>query len=116
MNEILMHFRTSKNIASEISIYDPVETEKGSNTVTILDTLAASDETSCEVELRTDCQKLYRALQQLDIRSRRVIAMRYGLNGNAPCTQKQVAQLLGISRSYVSRIEKAALETLKKAL
>lgn len=115
-NEILMHFRSCKNLSSEISIYDPVETEKSNGTVTILDTLAADDEICSEVELRAECSKLYDAIMKLDIRSRRIIVMRYGLCGNQPCTQKEVAKLLGISRSYVSRIEKSAIEKLRTAL
>ena len=115
-NEILMYFRANKNVGSELSLYDPIETEKDSGTVTLMDTLAAPDEIDAEVELLIDCEKLHAALQRLDLRSRRVVALRYGLFGTPPATQKEVAKALGISRSYVSRIEKAALEQLHDAL
>jgi len=111
-----MYFRANKNVGSELSLYDPIETEKDSGTVTLMDTLAAPDEIDAEVELLIDCEKLHAALQRLDLRSRRVVALRYGLFGTPPATQKEVAKVLGISRSYVSRIEKAALEQLHDAL
>lgn len=115
-NEILMHFRAAKNAGTELSLYDPVETEKDNGSVTILDTLAAPDDISGEAELHADCEKLYRAIGRLDARGREVITLRYGLNGQPPLTQKEVAVRLGISRSYVSRLEKAALSFLREAL
>ena len=115
-NEILMHFRSIRKCSSDVSLFDPVETESGSGSVQIIDTLMADFDLEDTVQLKLDVQRLYDALSSLDERSHRVILLRYGLAGNAPLTQSEIAAQLGISRSYVSRIEKAALEKLKGAL
>ncbi len=113
-NEILMHFRNLKKSASDISINDPLDGEGDGNALTLMDVV--SDEASMidQIDLRIRAEQLYRYVEQtLDPRERTIIRMRYGLYGKVPLTQREIAKKLKISRSYVSRIEKKALERLR---
>ena len=116
-NEILMNFRSKKKTAQDVYLSDPIDTDKDGNALTLLDIMA--DETSMveEIENKMRESKLRRLVRNLpDEREREIIVLRYGLSGREPMTQREVAQRLKISRSYVSRIEKKALERLKTGL
>lgn len=117
-NELLMMLRQEKKKAREISIYDPIGTDKEGNEIIIMDTISAENE--CALNNMITYEYLNRLpgciSSVLSGRERQIIAMRYGLSGGAPLTQKEIAAKLGISRSYVSRIEKRALSKLKGCL
>lgn len=113
-NEILMHLRRIRNQKTEISLYDPVGVDKEGNEVTLLDILGSRGATVQEsVELEEEKRLLQKHLYVLDEKERYVMRLRYGLGNQQRLTQKQIAAKLGISRSYVSRIEKKALEKLR---
>ncbi len=116
-NEILMHFRATKKTAGELSLSDPIETDKEGNALALMDIISSDDNALEQVEMQDTCASLYKSLSVLDDRERTIIAMRYGLfECTQPLTQREIADKCGISRSYVSRIEKRALEKLKNAL
>ncbi len=117
-NQIKMYFRKNKHRSAEVYMNDPIDTDKNGNEITLADIFSDSSNIDDEVDLRIDMQKLYRFVDtQLDDREKDIIVRRYGLsvNGRAskPLTQREVADKLGISRSYVSRIEKRAIDKLK---
>lgn len=113
-NEILMFFRSTRKTAQDISINEPIDTDKDGNALTLMDTMAVDDTIIDSIDLRMKSQKLYGLLGSvLSGREREIICMRYGLMGHRPQPQRVVAKRLGISRSYVSRIEKRALEKLR---
>lgn len=112
-NEILMHFRAGKKTAQDVSLSDPIDTDKDGHPLSLLDVIADEDTLCEDLELKINSEKLYQYLYDvLDEREREVIVWRYGLKGDG-MAQREVASMLGISRSYVSRIEKKALEKLK---
>ncbi len=114
-NEILMHFRNTKKTAQDISLNETIDTDKDGNPLTLLDIMAVEDNILDELDLKLNSQKLGQFIsEELDERERKIIILRYGLNGEKPMTQKNVAKLLNISRSYVSRIETKALKLLRK--
>lgn len=114
-NEILMFFRSGKKSAQDVSLSDPIDTDKDGNALTILDTMAVDDTIVESIDLKMKSQRLYRYLQSvLTLREREVVCRRYRLLGFSPQPQRMVAKRLGISRSYVSRIEKKALEKLRQ--
>lgn len=115
-NEILMVLRAGKNQKKDISLYEPLGQDKEGNEVSLIDVLQ-SDKNSMDEELELQYAKaeLLKNLEILDLRERKIIALRYGLGQGEKHTQKQVAEIMGISRSYVSRIEKKALESLRVA-
>ena len=112
-NEILMHFRSRKKTACEVSINEAIDTDKEGNPLTYGDIISVEDTIADDLDtaIRSDAAKKI-ILRRLDPRARRVICLRYGLFGNDAMTQREVAERMGISRSYVSRIEKAALEEI----
>ena len=114
-NEILMLFRAGKKYAREVSIYEPIGTDKDGETVNLLDVLETDGiEALDQVILKQDIQRLYEAVKEnLTKTERTVIRLRYGLFGTKERTQREIAGTLGISRSYVSRIEKKAIEKLR---
>lgn len=113
-NEILMYFRNKKKSAQDVYISDPIDTDKDGNALTLLDIMATDDNIFDIIDLRIKSDRLYILLQQcLEPRDRQILAMRYGLYGTPPLTQREVAKKLGISRSYVSRIEKRAILELR---
>ena len=113
-NEILMHFRSQKKLSAEVSINETIDVDRDGNPLTYMDVIAAEDNMEEEIDLKVKGAMVRRLVGEvLDERERQIIVLRYGLSGNEPYTQREVAQLLGISRSYVSRIEKGALETLR---
>lgn len=117
-NELLMYIRLEKKKAREVSIYESVGTDKEGNEVSYLDVIGNNDENTLNVLILSDnVVQLYEVLNRLpDDKGKQVIVLRYGLYGRTPMTQKQVARLLGISRSYVSRIEKKALLALRRGM
>ncbi len=115
-NEILMHFRALKKSVGDIYMEQPIETDKDGNQLTLMDTLADDVLVADKIELSLRTEKLYECIGKcLDKRECEIIVRRYGLFGRNPLTQRETAKLLGISRSYVSRIEKKALSKLKNA-
>ena len=111
-NEILMHLRSNKKRAQDVSLSEPIDTDKDGHPLSLLDVIADDDTLAEDLELKVNGEKLRRYIYEvLDEREREVIAWRYGLKGDG-MAQREVATMLGISRSYVSRIEKKALEKL----
>lgn len=117
-NEILMSIRASKRLSREVSLSLPIGTDKDGNEISLNDILGTdSDEIVDLINLKIQVGKLYEAMDScLSAREKKIIAARYGLDGNEPRPQREIAKQLGISRSYVSRIEKKALEKLRSAL
>ena len=115
-NEILMLFRAGKKFSREVSIYDPIGTDKDGETVSLMDILETEGKEAIEqIILKQDVKDLYAAYEkELKETEKAVIRMRYGLFGSREHTQREVAKQLGISRSYVSRIEKKAIEKLRE--
>lgn len=117
-NEILMLLRADKKKKQDVSLQEPIGQDKEGNTISWDDVLVYEDESVTEqVDLAMNKKELLAAMQQeLTLRERDVLERRYGLKGNKEETQRQVAKSMGISRSYVSRIEKKALEKLQKKM
>lgn len=116
-NEILMHFRTLKKTAGDVYISDAIDTDKDGNSLYLQDIIADETNMTDTVDLKLQSEKLYQGINDLlSQREQSVIIMRYGLGGHRQMTQREVALKLNISRSYVSRIEKKALETLRKGV
>ncbi len=114
-NEILMYFRNLKKTAQDVYISDPIDKDKDGNTLTLIDVIADECDIEDEIDTKIKVEKLKVILSgTLDEREYEIIKMRYGLCGEEELTQREIAKKLNISRSYVSRIEKAALEKLKK--
>ncbi len=117
-NEILMSIRASKRYSKEVSLSLPIGTDKDGNEISLNDILGSdTDEIIESISLKIQVGKLYQAIDStLTRREKSIIVARYGLDGNEPKPQREIAAELGISRSYVSRIEKKALEKLRKKL
>jgi len=116
-NEILMHFRSQKKHSCEVSINEAIDTDKDGNPLTYIDIISCDDTIAEDIDLRLNTRKAIELIRtRLDERERKIIILRYGLDGRTPVTQRELAEKLGISRSYVSRIEKSALEKLKAGL
>lgn len=117
-NEILMYLRSYKKVASEVYLNEPIGKDKDDNEVTLLEVLE-NDEKSIEeeIDLKIKIKKLYDKMSKvLKERERKILEMRYGLRGTEPITQHEIAKMLGISRSYVSRIETKAIGKLSKEI
>lgn len=117
-NEILMSIRASRKLKSEISLNQPIGMDQDGNEISFNDILGTDDDEIIDsISLKIQVSKLYDAIHHvLTPREQQVIIKRYGLDGREPLPQREIAKLLKISRSYVSRIEKKALEKLKDAL
>ena len=114
-NEILMHFRNGKKSAQDMSLDDSIDTDKDGNPLTLIDILAVDDDFTKNLERETYLSKLRKFIDEtLDEREKKIIDMRFGLDGSKPKTQQEIADILGISRSYISRIEKKSLDLLRK--
>jgi RNA polymerase sporulation-specific sigma factor len=113
-NEILMHLRSLKKSRKDVSLHDPIGTDKEGNEITLIDILGTeADDVADKVQLKIEKSKIYHHLDILDPREQEVIRGRFGLeHGGDERTQREIAKELGISRSYVSRIEKRALMKL----
>ncbi len=117
-NEILMVLRAKKHLPSEVSLSESIGSDKEGNEVTLMDIIPSDEEEIEEnYEKKQSVKKLYKSIKGcLDERERLIIEMRYGLNDGKPVPQRKIAKLLDISRSYVSRIEKKAVEKLRDSL
>lgn len=116
-NEILMHFRSQKKSMGDVSLSDVLETDGEGNNLSFMDVLAQEDEMSERIGNMELCGKLREIIKtSLNKREGQIIMLRYGLLGKPPMTQRETAKECGISRSYVSRIEKKALDKLKNAM
>ena len=116
-NEILMHLRKTSNQRGEVSIDEPLNTDWDGNELLLSDVLGTEEDMVMKpLEEDTDRQLLACALDRLEERERVIITLRFGLDGNPERTQKEVADLLGISQSYISRLEKRIIERLKKEI
>ncbi|MBR6533493.1 MAG: RNA polymerase sporulation sigma factor SigK [Clostridia bacterium] len=114
-NEILMFFRNQKKSAQDVYISDPIDTDKEGNALSLIDVIADKSDIVEELDTKFKLQKLKSILNKtLDKRELEIIELRYGIGSNPELTQREIAKKLGISRSYVSRIEKSALEKLRK--
>jgi len=117
-NEILMSIRAGKKIQNEVSLQDPIGIDKEGNEITLIDVCCSEDTNITEeVELKMQIRKLYEKMKEvLKKREKLVLELRYGLINGISKTQKEIASMLGISRSYVSRIEKKAIKKLNEEL
>lgn len=113
-NEILMHFRSQKKLSAEVSLSETIDTDKDGNPLTYSDIICSEDTIVEDLDLKLNCKRAIEIVKTcLTPRERQIIVLRYGLNNNEPITQREIAASLGISRSYVSRIEKSALEKIR---
>lgn len=116
-NEILMHFRAQKRLSAEVSLSETIETDKEGNSLALMDVISADNSEMEHIDMLDTELKLHRLVaERLDAREREIIVMRYGLGNMKPLTQREIAKHCNISRSYVSRIEKKALEKLREGL
>jgi RNA polymerase sporulation-specific sigma factor len=115
-NEILMYLRSSKKTQCEVSLDEPIGSDKEGNFISLIDVLESNETQPFEqVDLKINTKKLYNDIdEKLSEREKLIISLRYGLTGKREKTQKEIAKMLNISRSYVSRIEKKAIEKLKE--
>lgn len=112
-NEILMYYRSRKKLRSELSIFEPIGSDKDGNELSFIDVLGTDPETVIDtVSGKFESERLWSKLENLNIQEKRVLILRYGLKGGLSFTQREIAKKLGISRSYVSRIEKKAITRL----
>ena len=108
-----MYFRSQRKLSQEVSLSEPIDGDGDGDALSLMDVLSCDDDLLEQVELSDRQQLLHRYLQQaLDAREKEIVLLRYGLSGHPPMAQREVAQRCGISRSYVSRIEKKALSKL----
>ena len=116
-NEILMYFRKLKHHQKEVSMGDTIDVDREGNPLTYMDVIASEENMTEDVDRKLCSAKALRLVDSvLDARERQIIRLRYGLGGGEPLAQREVAQKLGISRSYVSRLEKAAIDKLYAAM
>ena len=117
-NELLMYFRSRKKLSREISLYEPIGTDKEGNQIRLLDIVESTEpELPDTVEFRKNFIRLYQLFPKvLSRREQYILCHRYGLYNSMPLTQREIAETLGISRSYVSRIEKRAIEKMRQHL
>ena len=117
-NEILMYLRSTKKLGAEVFLEDPIGKDKDDNTVTLQEVLENNERNiEDEVDLKFKRKKLYQKMKEIvKIREKTILELRYGLDGNKPKTQNEIAKSMGISRSYVSRIETKAIEKLAKEI
>lgn len=116
-NEILMYLRKTANQKSELSFDEPLNTDWDGNELLLSDILGTDEDLVVQpLEADVDRQLLHQALERLEEREKHIITLRFGLDGHRECTQKEVADLLGISQSYISRLEKRIIARLKKEI
>ena len=117
-NEILMNFRAQKKRSAEISINETIDVDRDGNPLTYMDIISTNEDLGDDLDRKTQIERALKLIKnKLDERERQIIVMRYGLFGlKRSYTQKEIAERLNISRSYVSRIEKSALDKLRSAL
>lgn len=117
-NEILMHLRSTKKLSAEVYLDDPIGKDKDDNTVTLQEVLENNEKSiEDEVDLKFKVKKMYQKMKEvLKLREKTILELRFGLDGNKPKTQNQIAEMMGISRSYVSRIETKAISKLAEEI
>lgn len=116
-NEILMHFRAQKKLQGEVSLSDTLEAAGEEGNLSLMDVIAVDDDMLEKLDVQAACEKVRTCVRNcLPERERMIIVRRYGLDGAKPQTQREVAQGCGISRSYVSRLEKKALQRLREEM
>ena len=117
-NEILMFLRSTKKLGAEVFLEDPIGKDKDDNTVTLQEVLENNEKNiEDEVDLKFKIKKLYQKMKEvLKLREKTILELRFGLDGNKPKTQNEIAKSMGISRSYVSRIENKAIEKMAKEI
>ena len=116
-NEILMHFRSQRKSAQDVSLSECIETGTEGAALSLMDVVSEDSDLMEQVSARETVEQLRRAVEEnLTAQERQVVTLRYGLGGGSPRRQREVAEITGISRSYISRIEKRALQKLRKAL
>jgi len=116
-NEILMYFRAQKKLQSEVSINEMIDVDKDGNPLTYMDIISVDDTIAEDIFMKMSSSEAIRIIKtSLDERERKIMILRYGLNNRPPLTQREIAGLMGISRSYVSRIEKSALAKINAKL
>lgn len=117
-NEILMHFRVQKKRSNEVSLAETIDVDRDGNPLTYMDIICTNENLGDELDKKTQTERALRLVQNsLDEREKQIVIMRYGLFGlQKSYTQKEIAEKLHISRSYVSRIEKSALDKLREKL
>ncbi len=113
-NEVLMYFRSQKKSAGDKSINDVIDTDKEGNELTLVDIIVGEDNIAENLEKKINIEKMVQLLGQLEEREQKVLILRYGLDNKPPRSQQETADILGISRSYISRIEKRAIEKMRK--
>ena len=117
-NEILMHLRSIKKLGAEVFLDDPIGKDKDDNTVTLQEILENNEKSiEDEIDLKFKIKKMYQKMKDvLKLREKTILELRFGLDGNKPKTQNEIAEMMGISRSYVSRIETKAIDKLSKEI
>lgn len=116
-NEILMYFRNQKKNALDVSFDEPIETDSEGNPLTLIDIIATEDTIVDDIYMDSNINKMIKYIKEIpDKRERELIIMRYGLDGKEPRTQNYIAEMYGISRSYVSRLETRILKKLRYKL
>ena len=114
-NEILMYFRSLKKTAGDLSLSDSIDTDQDGNSLSLMDIISTPDDMLDNLSAKETTVRLKEYVASaLTPREMKIISMRYGIEGSPPLTQREIAAVCGISRSYVSRIEKRALEKLRK--
>ena len=113
-NEILMHYRSRKKDAANISVSEPIDTDSEGNPLTLIDIISVDDTICDDIDLKNKSRQLYDYIEAMESeRDKQIIILRYGLYNQKEMTQNEIAKALGISRSYVSRIEKRVIEELR---
>ena len=115
-NEILMYFRARRKTAGDVSLEDPLDTDRDGNSLTLMELVSDEEDIITRLDLTLKAEKLRKVFGVLEGREQRVLRLRYGLDNRPPMTQREVARKLGISRSYVSRLEKHAIERLREEM
>ena len=116
-NEILMHFRSRKKLQGEVSLSDTLEADGDGSSLSLIDVISVDDDMLDNLDARESCIRVRQCVKDcLNEREAMIISLRYGLGGQNPLTQREIAAQCGISRSYVSRIEKKALQKLEQAM
>ena len=116
-NEILMYFRSLKKTSLDVSLEEPIDSDVDGNVLTLMDIISVPDTIADNIDFKIKSEKLKNIINNIyNERDKTIIILRYGLKNDIPMTQREVAKLLGISRSYVSRIEKRILQKIKDQL
>ena len=116
-NEILMHFHSQRKYQGDVSLSDSIDSDREGNALSLMDVISVEDDMLENLDARDSCAKVRRCVEHcLTEREAKVISLRYGLDGEGPRTQREIASSCGISRSYVSRLEKKALGKLREAM